>query len=115
MPFGHFDALQYLRSFALEAPLLPQVPVGHVTPVKRLELMPLAPTSPVLSMSGIAATAATTKIFNISSLLNDFPEESISSFFKLGHRQLPEGVLAELKKLNPRTKVGGANVNIINS
>jgi hypothetical protein len=81
MPFEHFDALQNLSSFALVAPLLPQVPAGHVTPVKRLELMPLALTAPVLSMSGIAATAATTKIFNISSLLNFFPEKSISPHF----------------------------------
>jgi hypothetical protein len=79
--FAHFDALQNLISFALGAPLLPQVPAGHVTPVKPLELMPAALTSPMLSMSGIAATVARTKIFNIGSLLMISPK-TVSPLFQ---------------------------------
>jgi hypothetical protein len=88
--FWHFDALQNLMSFALEAPLAPQVPAGHVTPVKRLALMPAALISPVLmSMSGIAATVATTKIFSISrSLLNDVSRRKYLLIFQT--RPLPK-------------------------
>jgi hypothetical protein len=90
VPFWHFDALQNLISFALGAPLLPQVPAGHVTPAKLLELMPAALTSSMLSMSGIAATAATTKIFNINSLLM-VSRRKYLSFFKPGHCQIKLG------------------------